>query len=398
MAPSPSPEAGKRNVLVAVAGHTPAVITETLWALEHQHRVRIDEIRVITTAPGRESIISQLFGSGGAFARYCSDYGVPPGRIAFSPRSIFVLSDPQGGELQDIRDSRDNLCAADQIFSLIQAWTKREDETLFCSVAGGRKTLGIYLATSLMLCARPGDTLSHVLVAPDFEAGVRDFFYPPPEPRTFRRLAANESGENLCAQLSSEEARVDLADIPFPRLREILGGELPLEQGFTEAVAHSQLLLNYLQSLPPLRLHLCDGRVELGEFSWSLTPQLTAVYAFFLEACNEEAGGLSIQELFERRPVIAAFERRVDRLRLGEKETYAWERMRDLDDFREKIGPCISKINRTINRALGKNRLAASCRILGGKRYRVDVEKFEILEAERDLRGGSRGWRPSANS
>jgi CRISPR-associated protein (TIGR02584 family) len=71
----------RRNVLVAVAGHTPAIITETLWALEQQRRVRIDEIRIITTADGRDSIVSELFGETGQFARYCEDYNVPTGRI-----------------------------------------------------------------------------------------------------------------------------------------------------------------------------------------------------------------------------------------------------------------------------------------------------------------------------
>ncbi len=40
----------QRNVLAAVVGNTPAVVTETLWALEQQRDIRLDEIRIITTA------------------------------------------------------------------------------------------------------------------------------------------------------------------------------------------------------------------------------------------------------------------------------------------------------------------------------------------------------------
>ena len=30
-----------------------------------------------------------------------------------------------------------------------------------------------------------------------------------------------------------------------------------------------------------------------------------------------------------------------------------------MDDFRSRLSPCISKVNRAIDKALGKNRLAA---------------------------------------
>lgn len=203
----------KRNILIAVAGHTPAIITETLWALEQQYGVRVDEIRVITTAQGRDSIVRQLLGENGQFAKFCADYEIATGRIAFSEKSIHVITERNGQELQDIRDSDDNLAAADQIFALIQDWTKREDESLFCSVAGGRKTLGIYLAMSLMLCGRPDDKLSHVLVSPEFEAEVPDFFYPPPKPHFFQRLVGvDPSGNHIYEPISSEDAGVDLAD------------------------------------------------------------------------------------------------------------------------------------------------------------------------------------------
>jgi CRISPR-associated protein NE0113 (Cas_NE0113) len=63
----------ERFVLVALAGQTPAVITETLWALEHQRGKRVDEIRVITTSRGRQAITENLWGPDGHFSRYCQD-------------------------------------------------------------------------------------------------------------------------------------------------------------------------------------------------------------------------------------------------------------------------------------------------------------------------------------
>lgn len=152
-----------RNILVAVSGQTPAIITETLWALEMDAGIAIDEIRVITTSEGRRSITDSLLGANGEFSRFCADYAIPQGSIAFSEKSIHVLRDATGSELEDIRSGEDNQGAANQVFRLISEWCARKDERLFCSVAGGRKTLGIYLAMSLMMCGRLVDRLYHVL-------------------------------------------------------------------------------------------------------------------------------------------------------------------------------------------------------------------------------------------
>jgi CRISPR-associated protein (TIGR02584 family) len=261
----------QRNILVAVVGNTPAIITETLWALEQQRGIRIDEIRIITTAVGRDSIVRHLLGANGHFAEYCREHQVPPGRIAFSPQHIHVITDSAGTELQDVRNSDDNRAAADQVFGFIQEWTSRKDERLLCSVAGGRKTLGIYLTMSLMLCGRPDDSISHVLISPDFEIGMPDFYYPPPAERALKCwTGGDETGQATFQPILSSEAQLELADIPFPRLREAFGGGLPLEQGLIRAIEHSRLLLSYLQIPPALTVQLRERSITVGAFTSDL--------------------------------------------------------------------------------------------------------------------------------
>jgi CRISPR-associated protein (TIGR02584 family) len=372
-----------RHVIVAVAGQTPAVITETLWVLEQQRRIPIDEIRVITTSQGREAIKARLLGEDGAFHAYCRDYGIAHGRIAFSETTIHVLEDFDGRRLEDIRTTRDNREAADRIFSLMREWTRRNDETLYCSLAGGRKTLGVYLAMSLMLCGRLRDTLSHVLVSSELEANIRDFYYPAPQarrsPGSGRRKAGDGTAGRDPGSPSPEATQVELADVPFPRLRELMGGELPLEGGLIEAIRRSELLLAYLQSPPPLTLRLDLCRIQLGDFTLRLSRQLTAVYAFFLLRFNGAAEGYGIEELFAHRDLIAGLERAIDRFKQGEQERYAWEIMKDPEDFRARLGPCISKINAALGSALGRNRLAQRYRIGTGGRYGVAVDRFQVL-------------------
>lgn len=369
-----------RNVLIAVAGQTPAIVTETLWALEQRCGELVDEIRIITTAPGAEAVTRELLGPDGAFARYCSDYGVPAGRIAFSPSHLYVLKDADGAALQDIRNTEDNRITANTIFSLVREWCSRPDEILHCSIAGGRKTMGNYLTMSLMLCGRSQDRLSHVLVAPEFERGVRDFYYPPPR-ETFYRPNRSADGP-FAASLSSADAAVELADIPFPRLRELLGGELPLEKGLIEAIAHSQNILQYLQRSPTLSVRFDLCRVSLGAFDISLPKQLMAVYVFFLLKFNGSRSRGTMEDLFRERLLLARLERLMDRMKQAEHESYAWEAMREVDDFRSRLSPCISKINRAFRGVLGKNRLAKSFSISTGGVYGVDVKDFHIFVKE----------------
>jgi len=370
----------QRYILVAVAGQTPAIVTETLWALEQQCGVRVDEIRVITTAQGAQSLIRELLGSNGAFAEYCTHYQVPAGRIAFSQHHIYVLKDAEGRELQDIRNSEDNKVVANTIFSLIRSWCRRSDEVLHCSVAGGRKTMGNYLTMSLMLCGRMHDRLSHVLVSPEFERGVHGFYYPPPRETFYARKSRvdNIPGEPL----SSRDACVELADIPFPRLRELLGGDLPLEKSLTEAITYSQYILQYLQAPPPLILRLDRRSVILGQFAFVLPKQLIAVYAFFLLSFNGSRSRASMETLFCKRLLLAQLERLMDRMKHGEHEVYAWETMKDEADFRSRMSPCISKVNGALQSALGKNRLSSHFSIATKGAYGVDVQDFEILLKE----------------
>jgi CRISPR-associated protein (TIGR02584 family) len=49
-----------RHILLCVAGLTPQIIMETLWALTQVRKERIDEIRVITTLEGRNRLRDTL--------------------------------------------------------------------------------------------------------------------------------------------------------------------------------------------------------------------------------------------------------------------------------------------------------------------------------------------------
>jgi hypothetical protein len=62
---APSEKLPYRDILLAVLGISPAILTETLWCLAHEDPPILPErILVITTLQGRESLRRTLFDQG----------------------------------------------------------------------------------------------------------------------------------------------------------------------------------------------------------------------------------------------------------------------------------------------------------------------------------------------
>jgi CRISPR-associated protein (TIGR02584 family) len=246
------PSSYSRRVLLAAAGMTPQVLTETLYALGRQQDPFFPtEVRVVTTAAGRERILLELLGEENAwFRRLYQDYPFPP--PAFGPAHIQVIAHGDS-PLADIRDEADNALAADTIASQVRELTADPACALHVSMAGGRKTMGYFAGAALSLYGRDQDRLSHVLVSEAFE-GNAQFFYPAPRQRVIY------TRDNK--PLNAAEATITLADIPFVRLRHWLPPEF-LEQPrpFREAIAQARL------ALEPQTLHvdLATRMVRLGD-------------------------------------------------------------------------------------------------------------------------------------
>ena len=227
------------HVLLCVAGLTPQVITETLYALAREGGDAVpDRIEIITTTEGQRRLQLSLLadhGGHGHLERLCRDHGLRRERLAFDADHIHVIRGADGQPLKDIVTEADNAAAADLIHERVRRLTETS-RRLHVSLAGGRKTMGFYAGYSLSLYGRASDRLSHVLVNPPFESHP-EFFYPPPEPVTLHLQGRNDV-------ISTREADVRLADIPFVRLRDELDRNLPYEElPYSEAVERAQAML-----------------------------------------------------------------------------------------------------------------------------------------------------------
>lgn len=220
------PESGKspRTTLLATVGTSPAVLTETVWALAHPakkgaERVVPDEVVVLTTLRGRAAVEAQLLGPRGAWARLVAALekeGVPVGgKLAFGEASIRLL-DRAKSYLEDIRTAEENEAVANVFLEEVTKVTETAGTRLFASIAGGRKTMGALLLSCMCLRGRVQDRVFHILVDEPFDAALNPpFFFPAPQ----TRHVFSDPATGRKRILRAEDARLDLVDLPFVKMR-----------------------------------------------------------------------------------------------------------------------------------------------------------------------------------
>lgn len=406
-----------RHVLVAVAGQTPQIITETLYALMVLRRppIPISEIFILTTARGAEIARRALLDrEQGHFFAFCREYGFGPGSIAFDETHIITIKKDVGSAqgsvvgrkrkepttrrrqpataLDDIRTVADNAALAQQLIGFIKQLTNQPDTALHCSLAGGRKTMSAYMALALTLYGRQQDTLSHVLVSEEFESNPK-FFFPP---RRNRQIPIQRSG--ALEIVHTRDARIELAEIPFIRLRERLGADfMQLDQSVEQIIQLAQYQINLSQpAADRLRIDLKKREARWGMVRLDLSGILLAWYAYFADL---KANRCVRPELPTCAGCSDCFQRlqEVDRERFIQiyRSVYAfsadqfnqWEKKTRETLQRGQFGPfdertLISYISR-INKALGSAQLSQPLNIMttggyGGKRYGLPIDKTQI--------------------
>lgn len=261
------------KVLFCVTGLTPQIVTETLYALcvQQQPAWVPDKVVVMTTAEGKKRILEQLLmKEGGQFAAFCANYNLK-NRIEFDESCIVLALDSHGELLVDVRTEQDNVLAGNAIAHTVQDLVAHYD-AVHVSIAGGRKTMGFYAGSALSLYGRPQDRMSHVLVNEPFEQAPA-FYFPP---AIAAPVVLREGGT-----LSSSEARIMLADMPFLRLGRFLPPNL-LGERLSFANLVSQLQDNLSTTWLSLDAQRFTLRTPAGEVK--LRPVAFTVYAWFAMA------------------------------------------------------------------------------------------------------------------
>lgn len=375
-----------KEIFIFVAGATPQIITETVYALAHcEPPVYPDEIYIITTETGRKRIEDTIVRKD-LFAIMSKEFNIP--LKGLTTESFIIVKDSQGNPLEDIRTEEENEVIGDTITYFIREKSKDLKARLHCSIAGGRKTMSFYLGAALQLFGRPWDKLYHVLVSPEFESNP-EFFYKPKKNKVIERRMPDGTEKRL----NTKDAEIQLAELPFIRL----GSKISLHgKGFRELVAEGQKEIDIATMQPLLIVNLTERTVYIGDNLIEMVPIELMTYAAFLRQktvyCRypERQYCLECTECFQ---VLADFSSRpaVEEMTKDYKRIYSRQPLK-AEEFLNKwkdgmdtsvIRQNISKINRSIKEQLADETLLpyyciTPLKKYGSSRYGVRAEKGKI--------------------
>jgi CRISPR-associated protein (TIGR02584 family) len=193
-----------KRILIAVTGTSPAVLTETVWALAQAENPWIpDQIVAVTTRTGK-AVIEKLLLDGGGWDRLRQSLekkGLPvKGALAFGTSdSIRVIGDGSR-DFEDISTPEESGASADFLLGVLRQYTERPDTEIVASIAGGRKTMSALMMSCMSLLGRKQDRVCHVLANDRFISENPDFLFP-------------------STKRDQQKANVQLCEIPFVRVR-----------------------------------------------------------------------------------------------------------------------------------------------------------------------------------
>jgi CRISPR-associated protein (TIGR02584 family) len=355
---SERPHSYARRILVTVAGVTPQIITETIYALITQDPAFVPtEVHVFTTEVGAqlflesEDIYCRLFNQ--HYRSVFEAHGLTLGKVKLQGDQalvtlarpgiidtyIHVLSGPFG-RTADIRTPEDNERVAGFIMRAVLEFTSDDAAAIHASIAGGRRTMGFYLGYLMSMFGRDQDRLSQVLVD-NHCANTPEFFFPLPAPVAF----TTRNGIDFVPGPAS----VLLSNIPFIRHRSGFADADLRRPGmtFSHAVSIAQ------RSIPTIELAIDIARrlaTVGGQVVHLKDNPLSWLLWFAEERRNYGSGGITC------RSSPAGFLDCYARI-LNEEASLKWDATNDAlkqygftpTDFRNRV----STVNRALRAALG---------------------------------------------
>src|SRR5690606_26961156 len=148
-----------KNILICVTGLTPQIITETFYCLTVQKKIKIDEIYILTTTRGSEVILGKDRGKQtpkvifkDELMQLCKKYKIKVPKFENSSKHIITAKEESLG-LSDIRNDKHNKLFPNKVCEFIKEISSG-DNTIYCSISGGRKTMSVHLAFAMVLFGR----------------------------------------------------------------------------------------------------------------------------------------------------------------------------------------------------------------------------------------------------
>lgn len=263
------------NVLIALVGMSPAVVTETFWALAHRghaldKRFIPDRIVLVTTGSGRDIVEDRLLrpppnAARSVMQRLVDQEGLPAGCARLGDGlEIRCVTGAGGHEYADAHEVDELAELGDLVFETVREFTQDVDSTVCVSLSGGRKTMGYLAGLCLSLLGRPQDRLLHVLVHPKELEACPDFYFPERAVESYETAGGADGA--LPRHIDVDKISVRLSDVPFVQLANLPGlrerVRLFSDAGLSGVIAAT----NSVGEIPVLELRLdsSTGKIWLG--------------------------------------------------------------------------------------------------------------------------------------
>lgn len=294
----------RQTILLAVTGMSPAVLTETVWALGYPAkkgtpRIIPDRVIALTTAAGREAIASQLFDRHRIWERL-REAVLGRGRRA-DPRLCFgmtgdcvkVFTIRVGGrpvELRYISTEAESAAVADFITDELWGHVEKPDTRLIASISGGFKTMSALLFAGMSLLGRNDDLITHVLVNAPFDTKLEPRFFFPRQPQ-------QELHDACGGTFRAADAQLRLGFVPFVALNDLLE-KYKKPHSYSDLVARCSGNLDRQMRRPvTLRLSIRQRQVWVNQVAFTL-PAQAFLFLWFL-AERARTGGAPLGKYVE---------------------------------------------------------------------------------------------------
>jgi len=339
------------NILICVSGLTPQIVTETFFCLTVKQKIPIAEIYVLTTKRGKEVILGRDKAPNTPktslkeeLNNLCKKYKLPKPLFNENDKHIIVAKE-ESIELPDIRSDKDNILFPNKAAEFIREKTSDPEAILYCSITGGRKSMSVHLANVLSIFAREYDKLLHVLTKQEHE--FKGFF------------PANKKEAN----------DLEIAEIPFVRLRPLLSAELKmpdlLRSNFDEMVKTTQAQLKILAPQNKLILDIERRELRFANDKVILEPMELLFYYFFVDSKKKGILFISVNQYDsdETKIIFKNYFATYFPTRCINFESKEWKNKFSPEVFRQRV----SKINKKIEHLIEDCDLA--------KQFKIEVNR-----------------------
>lgn len=270
----------QKVVLISVVGMSPAILTETIWALYTEKADFLpDEVKVYTTRTAWNNIQNTLLPD------VWEELQQKTGKNMVLKKHIF--ENHQGGELEDIVTNEDQELVADQLLRGIREYKNPQQEVcrLVASVAGGRKSMSALMYATMSLGAEPGDIITHVL-ADAHASNCREFFFPE---QSQQQLIATINGKK--ENFTAADTKLDLAEIPFVPLSVLVKNtDFDTNGSFNKLVQRAQRTIAEISpAQPEIRISKTKCQIQINGVTITLEPEEYTLMAIIAQHGIEKA-------------------------------------------------------------------------------------------------------------